>query len=158
MAFSLNRAQLIGNITRDPEMRTTPNGTAVTSFSVATNFSWTDKNGQKQDKVEFHNIVAWARLAEIIHQYAHKGTKVFVEGRIETRDWEGEDGVKRYRTEIIADNFIILDSKGNPTSIQPPAAAATPAARAPQSTKKAEEPAPQEQHVSDEVSIDDLPF
>ncbi|PIZ77732.1 single-stranded DNA-binding protein, partial [Candidatus Peregrinibacteria bacterium CG_4_10_14_0_2_um_filter_41_8] len=132
MAFSLNRAQLIGNITRDPEMRTTPNGTAVTSFSVATNFSWTDKNGQKQDKVEFHNIVAWARLAEIIHQYAHKGTKVFVEGRIETRDWEGEDGVKRYRTEIIADNFIILDSKGNPTSIQPPAAAAPPAARAPQ--------------------------
>ncbi|PIQ79195.1 single-stranded DNA-binding protein [Candidatus Peregrinibacteria bacterium CG11_big_fil_rev_8_21_14_0_20_41_10] len=158
MAFSLNRAQLIGNITRDPEMRTTPNGTAVTSFSVATNFSWTDKNGQKQDKVEFHNIVAWARLAEIIHQYAHKGTKVFVEGRIETRDWEGEDGVKRYRTEIIADNFIILDSKGNPTSIQPPAAAATPPAQAPQSIKKAEEPAPQEQHVSDEVSIDDLPF
>ncbi len=110
--MSLNRVQLIGNLTRDPEMRQIPGGQVVTNFSVATNFVWTDASGQKQNKAEFHNIVAWRKLAEICGEYLKSGGKVFVEGRLQTRDWEGEDGVKRYRTEIIADNMIMLDSKG----------------------------------------------
>lgn len=84
----------------------------MASFGVATNFVWTDQAGQKQTKVEFHNIVAWRRLAEICGQYMRKGSKVYVEGRLQTHDWQGEDGVKRYRTEIIADNIIMLDRKG----------------------------------------------
>lgn len=115
MAFSLNRAQLIGNVTRDPEVRQTPNGKSVATFSVATNFSWTNATGQKQDKAEFHNIVVWGKLAEIAQQYLKKGIKIYVEGRIQTRDWEGEDGVRRYRTEIIAENFIMLGGRQGAT-------------------------------------------
>ena len=113
--MSLNRVQLIGNLTRDPEMKQIPGGQVVTTFSVATNLVWTDQSGQKQNKAEFHNIVAWRKLAEICGQYLKSGGKVFVEGRLQTRDWEGEDGVKRYRTEIVAENMIMLDSKGAAT-------------------------------------------
>lgn len=113
MAMSLNRAQLIGNLTRDPEVRQVPGGSTVATFSIATNFSWTDQSGQKQDKAEFHNVVAWRKLAEICGQYLKKGMKVYIEGRIQTRDWEAEDGTKRYRTEIVADNMIMLDRKGD---------------------------------------------
>jgi len=112
MAMSLNKVQLIGNLTRDPEMKQIPGGQVVTSFGIATNFTWTSKTGEKQNKTEFHNIVVWGKLAEICGQYLRKGSKAYVEGRLQTRDWEGEDGVKRYRTEIIADNMIMLDSKG----------------------------------------------
>lgn len=103
---------LIGNVVRDPEMRTTPSGQNVTSFSIATNFTWKDASGQKQEKAEFHNIVAWRRLAEIINQYVKKGSKVYIEGRLQTRSWDDPNGVKRYRTEIIADNMIMLDRSG----------------------------------------------
>src|SRR3990167_9321245 len=109
MAMSLNRVQLIGNLTRDPEMRQIPGGQMVATFGVATNFTWKDQSGQQQSKTEFHNIVAWRKLAEICGQYLKKGSKVYVEGRIQTRDWEGEDGVKRYRTEVIVENMIMLD-------------------------------------------------
>lgn len=112
MAMSLNRVQLIGNLTRDPELRQIPGGQTVASFSIATNFTWTDQSGQRQDKSEFHNIVAWRKLADICGQYLRKGSKVFLEGRIQTREWEGDDGVKRYRTEIVAENMIMLDRKG----------------------------------------------
>lgn len=100
---------IIGNLTRDPEIRNTPTGQSVASFAIATNFVWVDQSGQKQEKVEFHNIVAWRRLAEICGQYLKKGSKIFIEGRLQTRDWVGQDGVKRYRTEIIAENMIMLD-------------------------------------------------
>lgn len=112
MAMSLNKVQLIGNLTRDPELRQIPGGSTVATFSIATNFTWTDQSGQKQEKTEFHNIVAWRKLAEICGQYLKKGSKVYIEGRLQTRDWEGEDGVKRYKTEIIAENMIMLDKKG----------------------------------------------
>ena len=114
--MSLNRAQIIGNLTRDPELRQIPGGQVVATFGIATNFSWNDQSGQKQQKVEFHNIVAWRKLGEICGQYLKKGSKIFIEGRLQTRDWEGEDGVKRYRTEIIADNMIMLDRKGDAVS------------------------------------------
>jgi len=106
--MDLNKAMLIGNVTQDPESRTTPQGQNVCSFSVATNFSWTDQSGQKQSRAEFHNIVAWRKLADICSQYLKKGKKVYIEGRLQTRNWEGNDGVKRYRTEIVADNMIML--------------------------------------------------
>lgn len=112
MAMSLNRVQLIGNLTRDPELKQIPGGQSVATFGVATNFSWKDQSGQLQSKTEFHNIVAWRKLAEICGQYLRKGSKIYVEGKLQTRDWEGEDGVKRYRTEIVADNMIMLDRKG----------------------------------------------
>jgi single-strand DNA-binding protein len=110
--MNLNKAMIIGFLTRDPEIRTTPNGKTVASFSIATNFVWTDQSGQKREKAEFHNIVAWARLAEICGQYLKKGAKIYLEGRLQTRDWVGQDGVKRYRTEIIAENMIMLDRAG----------------------------------------------
>ncbi len=110
--MNLNRAMLIGNLTRDPEVRTTPSGTAVASFSVATNQVWTDPSGNRQEKAEFHNIVAWRKLAEICGQYLHKGSKVYVEGRLQTRSWDDQTGNKRYITEIVIDNMIMLDSKG----------------------------------------------
>lgn len=103
---------IIGNLTRDPELRNTPSGQGVASFSVATNFVWTDQSGQQQKKTEFHNVIAWRKLAEICSKYLHKGSKVFIEGRLQTTDWTGQDGVKRYRTEIVAENMIMLDTKG----------------------------------------------
>lgn len=115
--FSLNRATIIGNATRDPEMRYTPNGQAVTSFGVATNRRWTDRNtGEIQEQVEFHDIVAWGKLAENISQIVKKGTPVYVEGRLQTRQWEGQDGAKRQRTEIVADNIIALGGRGGKSS------------------------------------------
>jgi single-strand DNA-binding protein len=107
--MDLNRAQLIGNVTRDVELRTTTTGQNVCSFGVATNQQWTDQQGQKQQRTEFHNIVAWGKLAEICGQYLGKGRKVFLEGRLQTREWEAQDGQKRRTTEIVADNMIMLD-------------------------------------------------
>ncbi|RMD59910.1 single-stranded DNA-binding protein [Candidatus Parcubacteria bacterium] len=118
--MNLNRAMIIGNLTRDPEVRNTPNGQTVASFTVATNFVWVDPNGQRQEKAEFHNVVAWRRLAEICGQYLRKGSKVYIEGRLQTRDWVGQDGIKRYRTEIIAENMIMLDRPNNGGTTAPP--------------------------------------
>lgn len=111
MAKSLNRAQLIGNLTRDPELRYTPNGTAVCSFSVATNRSWTTDTGEKKDEAEFHRIVAWNKLAEICSQFLVKGRKVYVEGRLVTRSWNAQDGTQRNTTEIVISDMILLDSR-----------------------------------------------
>ncbi|PIT97061.1 single-stranded DNA-binding protein [Candidatus Berkelbacteria bacterium CG10_big_fil_rev_8_21_14_0_10_41_12] len=109
--LNLNRAMVIGNITRDLEVRYTPNGQAVTNFGVATNRRWNDSDGNQKEAVEYHEIVAWGKLAEIAGQYAKKGQKVYVEGRLQTRSWEGQDGAKRNKTEIIAENFILLSPK-----------------------------------------------
>ena len=111
--MDLNKAMLIGNLTRDPETRTIPSGHTVTSFGLATNRVWTDATGQKQEAVEYHNIVAWRRLAEICDQYLRKGSKIYIEGRLQTRNWDGQDGIKRYRTEIVANNLIMLGSKSS---------------------------------------------
>ncbi len=111
MAKSLNRAQLIGNLTRDPELRYTPNGTAVCSFSIATNRNWTTDTGEKKDEAEFHRIVAWNKLAEICSQFLVKGRKVYVEGRLVTRSWNAQDGTQRNTTEIVISDMILLDSR-----------------------------------------------
>jgi single-strand DNA-binding protein len=110
---SLNKVMLIGNLTRDPNLRYTPNGTAVCSFGLATNRSWTNADGgDKQERTEFHNTVSWAKLAEICGQLLHKGDKVYLEGRLQTREWKGEDEQNRRTTEIVIDNMILLRSVG----------------------------------------------
>jgi single-strand DNA-binding protein len=104
--MNLNKVFILGNLTRDPELRQTPSGQNVATFSVATNRAWTDKSGVKQTQVEFHNIVLWGRLAEIAHQYLAKGRLVFIEGRMNTRAWQDQTtGQKRSRTEIIAETM-----------------------------------------------------
>lgn len=105
-ARSLNKVILIGNLTRDPELRYTPSGTAVCTFGLATNREWVDASGQKQEGAEFHNIVAWAKLAEICSQLLFKGRKAYVSGRIQTRNWQGQDGAERTKTEIVIDEMI----------------------------------------------------
>ena len=158
---SLNKVMLIGNLTRDPNLRFTPNGTAVCSFGIATNRAWTPSDGgEKQDRVDFHNIVAWAKLAEICGQLLHKGDKVYLEGRIQTRDWKTEDGAERRITEIVIDNMMLLSNSrgrgedmdemdGMPMDDMGSAPAAKPAAKA--------KPVSDQVEAVEDVS-DDIPF
>ncbi|OGY89790.1 MAG: hypothetical protein A3B30_01150 [Candidatus Komeilibacteria bacterium RIFCSPLOWO2_01_FULL_52_15] len=147
--MDLNKVMIIGNVVRDPDIRTTPSGQSVASFSVATNLVWKNKEGQRQQKAEFHNVVAWRRLGEIVGQFVKKGGKIYIEGRLSTRSWDDQNGIKRFRTEIIADNIILLDKAG------------ASGARAPQSA----EPQPQEEQAKaptapaeEEINIEDIPF
>ena len=109
---SLNKVMLIGNLGADPEIRYTPSGAAVANFNMATKAQWTTKEGEKQDRTEWHRIVAWRRLGEICGEYLHKGSLVYIEGRLQTRSWEDRDGNKRYTTEIIAQGMQMLDRAG----------------------------------------------
>ena len=116
MARSLNKVELIGNLTRDPELRYTPQGTPVCSFGLATNRSWTTDSGEKKEEAEFHRIVAWNKLGELCSQLLSKGRKVYVEGRLANRSWTGQDGAQRNITEIIINDMIILDSRREGTA------------------------------------------
>ncbi|MCD4704664.1 single-stranded DNA-binding protein [bacterium] len=148
--MDLNRATILGRLTADPESRTTPSGQTVVSFSIATNLTWTDSaSGEKKEKTEFHNIVAWRKLAEIITQYLKKGSRIYLEGRLQTRSWEDQNGVKKYRTEIITDNMIMLDSKPSTNN-------STPVTPSPSddSTKNSEKNSSSEE----EINIEDIPF
>lgn len=111
-ARSLNKVQLIGNLTREPELRYTTGGTPVVTFGLATNRSWKDQEGNTKEVAEFHNIVAWNKMAEICQQLLAKGMKVYVEGSLTTRSWEAEDGSTRYKTEVRIEDMILLDNKG----------------------------------------------
>ena len=108
---SVNKVIIIGNLTRDPEMRQTPNGQSVTTFGIATNREWTTKSSEKKNSAEFHECVAWARLAEICHQYLKKGQLVYIEGYLKTRSWDTEDGDKRFKTEVVLNDMIMLDKR-----------------------------------------------
>ncbi len=146
--MDLNRATILGRLTRDPEVRTTPNGRSVATVSVATNRVWVNTGtGAKEERPEFHNCVLWGRLAEIAGQYLSKGRRIYFEGRLETRDWTGQDGVKRYRTEIIVDNMIMLDGPRN--------TGAAPAARG--SDEAPPSPAASDL-VEEEIKVEDIPF
>jgi single-strand DNA-binding protein len=112
MARSLNKVQLIGNLTRDPELRYTPSGAAVCTLGLATNRQWVTEAGEKKEDAEFHRLVAWNKLAEICSQLLKKGRKIYVEGRLQTRKWQGADGNERQTTEIVISDMIILDPKG----------------------------------------------
>ena len=115
MARSLNKVTLIGNLTRDPELRYTPQGHAICTFGIATNRDWVS-DGEKHEEAEFHNVVAWNKLAEICDQLLGKGDKAFVEGRLQTRSWDDDDGKKNYKTEIVIDEMILLNSKSGAAS------------------------------------------
>ena len=163
--MNLNKVFIIGRLTADPELRTTPSGDHVASFSIATNRYWRTKEGEKKEEVEFHNLVAWGKLAELCSQFLKKGRKVYAEGRLQTRSWEGKDGVTRQRTEIVMEDMVLLDSRGAPTE----GSGAAP-----------EQPAPKEEEIqlpeggkkdevkgeggqakgagSEEVSEDEIPF
>ena len=108
---SVNKVILIGNLGKDPELRTTPQGTSLARFSVATTTTWKDASGAKQERTEWHDIVAWERLAQICGEYLHKGKMVYVEGSLQTRSWEDQDGKKRYKTEVKANNVVMLSPR-----------------------------------------------
>lgn len=154
--LSLNRATIIGNLTRDPELRYTPNGQAVASFAVATNRSWVDNNGEKKDAVEYHEIVTWGKLAEIVGQILSKGRKAYIEGRLQTRTWEGQDGVKRQKTEIVAENVLVLDKPKEWGS----APAGAPVNNAGMSSAPVDmaPPVGSDMPGNGEISLDDIPF
>ena len=116
MAFdskgTLNKVMLIGRLGQDPELKYTPAGAAVLTLSVATNTSWKSQDGSQQEQTEWHRVIAWRKLAEVIAQYAKKGNRIYVEGRLNTRSWEDKDGVKRYTTEVVADHIQLLEGRG----------------------------------------------
>lgn len=145
--MNLNKIFILGNVVKNPESRTTSSGQTVATFSIATNRMWTDKQGQKQKKAEFHNIVAWGRLGEICAQYLEKGKLVFIEGRVETRSWDAPDGTKKYRTEVIAENMQMGPKSGNTSS---------PATSHSQNDDAIEEIPVIES--GDEIEIKDIPF
>lgn len=152
--MDLNKVMLIGRLTRDPESKTTPQGITVASFGLATNRVWKDQQGNQQDKTEFHNVVAWRKLAEICAQYLKKGRQVYIEGHLQTRTWEGQDGKKNYRTEVVADNMIMLGSKNDSAPVR-----ATASASGMNITTSTPENVPVAAPVADEeIRIEDIPF
>jgi single-strand DNA-binding protein len=151
-ARSLNKVMLIGNLTRDPELKYTASGAAVATFGIATNKSWKDDSGELKELAEFHNIVVWNKLAEICQQLLATGMKVYVEGSLNTRSWEGDDGNKRYKTEVRITDMILLDSKGKQGAGLDEDAAPTP-------PKADEEPQDEEEVSEDNDPLEeDLPF
>lgn len=149
----MNRATLIGNLAKDVELKKTPQGVSVATCSIATNKLWKDQNGQQQKKTEFHNLVIWRGLAETFSKYMKKGSKVLVEGELQTRNWTGQDGVKRYTTEIVVNNFEFLTPAAKPAESKP-ATPATPVA-ASESVVDFPEPEPTE---DEEIRVENIPF
>ena len=136
MAKSLNKVMLIGNLGKDPELRYTTSGTAIATFSLATNESWKDQEGNTQERTEWHNIVAWKKLAEICGEWLKKGKKIYIEGRIQTRSYDDKNtGAKKYITEIVAENMIMLDGKGAADGGSSSVGAVNEAAPAPAATR-----------------------
>jgi single-strand DNA-binding protein len=150
MASSLNRVMLIGNLTRDPELRKTTGGQSVASFTIATNRAYTATDGQKKEQADYHSCVAWGRLGEVCAQYLNKGKKIYIDGRLQTREWEGQDGQKRYRTEIVLENMIMLDRSGQPGAARP-FEGGTDNAGPVMSDEPSQVPA-------DEIKLEDIPF
>lgn len=155
--MDLNKVMIIGRLTRDPEMRTTPTGANVTQVGLATNYVYTNQQtGQKVEQVEYHNIVLWRKLAEIANQYLRKGQRVFIEGRLQTRSWDAQDGTKKNRTEIIADNMIMLDGgRGENAGAGFPARNNAPANEGNQAFPGEELPTIQ---AGEDISVEDIPF
>src|SRR5947209_999326 len=159
MAKSLNKVMLIGNLGKDPEVKFTPGGTAVAKFSLATNERFKDKAGEWQDRTEWHNIVAWQRLAEIIGEYVKKGSKVYIEGRLQTSSWEDkQSGEKKYRTEIIASDLLLLGGRGEGGGGDYEGRASRGAAATPASSYDQRSPQGDEHGQPAEITDDDIPF
>jgi single-strand DNA-binding protein len=148
MAKSFNQAIVMGNLTRDPELRSTPGGQQVASFAVATNRTWMDPSGERKEAVEFHEIVAWGKLGELAAQYLAKGRKVMVVGRLQTQSWE-KDGVKRSRTEIVASDVNFLDAPGAAGASAGPSTA---------HSAKSDDVVIQDLDANQNINLDDIPF
>ncbi|HKE31361.1 MAG TPA: single-stranded DNA-binding protein [Candidatus Angelobacter sp.] len=155
MPKSVNKVILIGNLGKDPEIKYTPSGVPVAKFSLATNERYKDKSGEWQDRTEWHNIVAWQRLAEIVGEYVKKGSKIYIEGRLQTSSWEDkQSGEKKYRTEIVANDLVLLsgrsESEGEPRSRSAVAAGASGMDQRPQQSE--------EFHQETGITDEDIPF
>ena len=146
----LNKAIIIGNLTRDPEIKSLPSGVKVASFGVATNRVWKDKNGVKQENVDFHNVVVFGRQAEIVGQYMKKGSSMLVEGRMQTRSWDDASGVKKYRTEVIADRIQFGPRRDAPSGAYSPSVAPVE-----EDNKKAMDTI---EYPEEEINPEDIPF
>ncbi len=157
MAKSFNQAIVMGNLTRDPELRATPGGQQVASFSVATNRAWTDGNGERKEAVEYHEIVAWGKLGELVAQYLAKGRKVMVIGRLQTQSWE-KDGVKRQRTEIVASDVNFLDSRGDSPAGDHDAPSEASDSSAPTTKSKSNDVVIEDLDANQNINLDDIPF
>jgi single-strand DNA-binding protein len=163
---SLNKVQLIGNLTRDPELRYTPTGAAVCTIGLATNRMWTTESGEKKEETEFHRVVAWNKLAELCSQLLTKGRKIYVEGRLRTNTWQGQDGSQRSTTEVVIEDMIILDSKRALTAdgeapegeVARATTVAQPAVKAAPKKKTEEDTKPKDTAVSEDINPDDIPF
>jgi single-strand DNA-binding protein len=163
--MDLNKVMIIGRLTRDPELRTTPSGASVCQVGLATNYVYNNKEtGQKVEQVEYHNVVLWRKLGEIAAQYLKKGQQVYIEGRLQTRSWDGTDGKKNYKTEIVADNMIMLSAgKGGAA---PTSTSFNPPAQSPAQAKAAQgysAPLPTSEDLptiqqGEDISVEDIPF
>ncbi len=151
----LNKVFLIGNLTRDPELKSLPSGTKVTSFSLATNRVWKDQSGNRQEGTEYHNIVAFGRQAETIKQYCRKGSSLYVEGRIQTRSWDAADGQKKYRTEIILETFQFGPK---PSGAGSGAAQGTDAPKGDSSANAQNDQLDTVEYPDEEINLEDIPF
>lgn len=151
--FSLNRAQIIGNLTRDPEVKTLPSGQVVCSFAVATNRRWKDKDGNTKEDTQYHEVNVWGKQGELASQMLSRGKKVYIEGRLQTNSWEGNDGTKRSRTEIVAENFIPLSPKDGMGGFDTAAAVEGDSDSSAKKSKPKEDSTP-----TDEINLDDIPF
>lgn len=153
--MDLNKVMLIGRLTRDPEVRTIQSGEMVATFAIATGRQWTDKaSGQKKSQTEFHNVVAWRKLADIASQYMKKGQQVYIEGHLQTRSWDDPTGQKKYRTEVVADNVILLARPTGSTGGAQAAGSSMPSSNASDDNSI---PAP-ETLSDDSISVEDIPF
>jgi single-strand DNA-binding protein len=149
----LNKALVIGNLTRDPELRSLPSGVSVSTFSIATNRIWNNKEGQRQESTDYHNVVVFGRQADVVAQYLRKGSMALVEGRMQTRSWETEDGQKRYRTEIVAERVQFGPRSGGRST---PASEEGEVGATPKSSK---EDVPTIQYPDEDgINPDDIPF
>jgi len=160
MARGVNKVILVGNCGQDPETRYMPSGGAVTNISVATSESWKDKNtGDQQERTEWHRVVFFNRLAEIVEQYVKKGSKLYIEGSLRTRKWQGQDGQDRYTTEIVASEMQMLDSRGSQGGYEQPQSAPPQQQAAPQQSAPSQQPAPQQSAAPQAGDFDDdIPF
>ncbi len=145
----INKAIIYGNLTREPELKALPSGSQVCELAVATNRVWKDKNGAKQESVDYHNVVVFGKQAELVKQYLHKGNALFLEGRIQTRSWDAQDGTKRYRTEIVADRIQFGPKSGG---------ASTGASYDNKQTESKKEEVPAIEYPEEEINADDIPF
>lgn len=160
--MNLNKVFILGNLTRDPEMRQTATGQNVATLGVATNRMWTDRDGNKQTQVEFHNVVLWGRLAEIANQYLSKGRLVFVEGRLTTRSWQDQQGQKKYRTEIVAENMQLgprfQASTTQSSDFAKPRVPESQNSEAPETLPEIQLDSMSQDQKNEEIKVEDIPF